>query len=469
MSDLGASLQAILSFVKARSITFTTVEVRYSQTAPLETPIIVNLPRNGIRLRFDGAEQRLRCIEVTEFSRSNITYKGTKLGKTQDSETASAGPPFRRLYQILGATFPGEYVAPPKGEYLGTYVLSWPGVAFSFPIQQSAWSPTKDHVSLLGSQAAGPALHMVLFEGKSWPEMCAKLFVYEPTSPRHLGIAGELSPADVEYASLAVTGDVLLHRKLPAGDFLIRLNETTPQDLISELGPPDATYDRSTNATAASSSSHKRTDSLSKPSNRRPQSGSTPSSYSSTATDTYETDFDSDFRDEIPADENGHQTFWCYFSHGMDILVAPPSRHTNGSASRVMSGLSPKRVVTKVVLHGNVPGTYAFNRHRRLRWELILPKAVLNSESLFEEHLRPALLQHFSSMSSTSDMLRGKVVNRSWGSSSDDTAFFLPDADADLVEGDGSEQWLGNTRLYHFPGLVFEVAENGSVTTVTVY
>lgn len=96
-------------------------------------------------------------------------------------------------------------------------------------------------------------------------------------------------------------------------------------------------------------------------------------------------------------------------------------------------------------------------------------------------------------------MRRGKVVNRTWGSagSASSSGFFLPDAEQDLVEsgtttgtqrhvvgnggavtvggaggdddGDGdSEGWLGNTRLYAFPGLVVEVGEQGAVVAITV-
>ena len=65
---------------------------------------------------------------------------------------------------------------------------------------------------------------------------------------------------------------------------------------------------------------------------------------------------------------------------------------------------------------------------------------------------------------------KGKVVNRTWGGSNgpSDSSFFLPDADEDLGDGGASEQWLGNTKLFAFPGLVFEVLEAGGVSALTV-
>jgi hypothetical protein len=81
-------------------------------------------------------------------------------------------------------------------------------------------------------------------------------------------------------------------------------------------------------------------------------------------------------------------------------------------------------------------------------------------------------------------MQRGKVVNRTWGDDgpsgssgrnggpgggdAGDSTFFLPDTDADLVEGSGSEQWLGNTKLYAFPGFTLEVLRNGAVSALTI-
>ena len=160
----------------------------------------------------------------------------------------------------------------------------------------------------------------------------------------------------------------------------------------------------------------------------------------------------------------------------MDILIGSPSEEassTTGSGHTPLTA-SPHLVVTKVIIHGNVPGSYAFNRHRRLRWTLNFPNIpyiaeTLNSEIKFEE-LKPTLMHVFHGVWPDSQMGRGKVVNRTWGGAGQsDSTFFLPDAETELVEGNGSEQWLGNTRLYAFPGLGFEVLENGAVSGLTVY
>ena len=130
---------------------------------------------------------------------------------------------------------------------------------------------------------------------------------------------------------------------------------------------------------------------------------------------------------------------------------------------------SPHLVVRKITIHGNVPGSYAFNRHRRLRWEIALPNtayiADLTSETKFRD-LNAALVHIFKG---GPEMGKGKVVNRTWGAGAGDSSFFLPDAEEDLVEGSGSEQWIGNTKVYTYPGMVLEVLDNDAVSALTVY
>ena len=476
MTDLGASLQEVLTTIKQDHDHYSKIDLLFDRRNPLEVPTIVSLPQNGLRLRFDGADQRLRLIEIVDFKKTNLVYKSSELVKVSDT---TAGPSFRRIYQIFGATYPGEYHPPQNGSLLGQYVLSWTGVAFTFPFEHSAWSSDKDHVSLLGSSAASPASSMALFEGSSWPDVRKDLFVRTPIGPRLSPLASKSRdslPSELELAKIQGEGKVLFQRRSPASSFSIVLNETTPQDLISELGPPDATHKRDASSVIGDQPMHKRANSSSNPlTNGRAGIGSQPSSYSSTGTDTFDVDFDSGDAEEDSLERASRETFWCYFNHGMDILVGPPSQNSHKSrpeSSRTHLSSSPHLVVTKIIIHGNVPGSYAFNRHRRLRWQIVLPNTEyagdLTSETTFDS-LNSALMHIFQNVWPKSEMGKGKVVNRTWGAGPNDSTFFLPDANEDLVEGGGSEQWLGNTRLYTFPGLVFEVLENGAVSAVTVY
>lgn len=446
------------------------IHLSYTQSRPLAAPIVVTLPQNGLRLRFDGSDQRLRLIEVLDFAKTRLTYKGSELVKKQED---GASATFKRIYQLFGASYPGEYM-PPKSGRTGTYVLSWSGVAFNFPLQHAAWSPDKDHVSLLGSHAASPATNMALFDGTSWAEARNTLFVKAPSAPRNPAIIAQprnALPPEIELAIMETAGRISLERRAPALPFNIILNQTTPQDLITELGAPEATHKRDIPlATDEPVNTRPRNNSRSL-ANGRPHA-TPPSSYSSTGTDTFDTDFDSGDADE-DSERQSRETFWCYFSHGMDILVGPPSDQVSmaelhGNDPTPLS-TSPHLVVLKVVLHGNVPGSYAFNRHRRSRWAIDLPGAssTSTSEHSFDE-IKPDLMQAFQGAFPESEMGRGKVVNRTWGANPTDSTFFLPDADQDLVEGGGSESGLDNTKLYDLGFLQFEVASNNAVVALTV-
>jgi hypothetical protein len=475
---LGSALQDILSTVAADKDLFTSIDIHFSQSEPLTAPIVVTLPDNGLRLRFDGADQRLRLIEVTDLTKSTLVYKGMELVRSHEITSSAAGPAFKRVYQMFGASYPGEYMPPAAGKSEGTYVLSWPGVAFNFPLQHSAWSPGKDHVSLLGSQAAAPAAQMAIFEGKTWSDSRKDLFVREPTGPRSTALASrprDSLPAEIESAIIQPGKRVIFERRQPAPPFTIYLNETSPQDLITELGAPDATFKPTIKESSPVQPNHKRTGSATRPrSGSRLHPGSQPSSYSSTNTDSFETDFDSEDADEDPAERANRAAYWCYFGHGMDILVGPPSEPEGSRGNSTLPSANPDLVVKRVVIQGNVPGSAAFNRHRRLRWTLELHNSsddlILHSECNFEHELKPTLLHTYLEAAKDAQTAMGRVINRCWDDPMD-SGFFLPDQDRDEADDGsarGSEAWLGNVRLFQFPGVMFEVLQNGAVAGVYV-
>jgi hypothetical protein len=406
-------------------------------------------------------------IEVLDFGRAKVAFKGSELAKEGSTAT------FKRIYQLFGASYPGEYIAPKTGRN-GTYTLSWPGVAFTFPLQHAVWAPEKDHVALLGSHAASPATFMAVFEGNSWPEARSTLFTKAPSGPRTAAIASQprdMLPTEVEMAQVLGKGSVSLLRRAPSAPFNIILGQTTPQDLLTELGPPDATHKRDAQ-TFADQPLHGRPRSTSRSALNGGNHASPPSSYSSTGTDTFDTDFDSGDAEDDATERAGRESFWCYFSHGMDILVGPPSdltSHQDKDLPLTPLAASPHLAVLKITIHGNVPGSYAFNRHRRLRWRVQLPtcSSEFNSENNFDE-VKPDLMEAFQGVWPESEMGRGKVINRTWGADPSDSSFFLPDAEQDLIEGVGSETFIDNSKLHNFPGLAFEVLSNGAISTLTV-
>src|SRR6266536_2820915 len=102
---LGASLHNVLTRLKAQPQTYPTLDLSYSSTESVQKPVVLSLPANGLRLRFDGPDQRLRLIEVLDFSRIQLTYKNKELVKSAqtsaqdvDPNPSPSGPNFRNVY-----------------------------------------------------------------------------------------------------------------------------------------------------------------------------------------------------------------------------------------------------------------------------------------------------------------------------------------------------------------------------------
>ena len=454
----------------------------------------MNIPSAGLRLRFDGPDQRLRLIEVLDFSKSLMVYHNVEVvRRPKASEDGTAhdapvqGPSFRHVYQrLVGPAYEGEYVAPDPGQSYGIYVLSYPGLAFSFPIKHKSWSAKADFVRMLDSAATGPATSMSIFAGSSWPEARATLFSGPAPYPRSAALAGktaETTPDEVEEVRLLGAGKAeFIRRASPS--VLVQLSETTPQDLVAEFGPPDAIflkYDNKISIHAASTSSGRRRPSMSP--GLDPHAVDTDQSSVRSYTD------DSDAEaGTSTADEDGKTScFYNYFHHGFDALVSLPKPRSptfarrQGHRASDNSNMQP--VVTKLFLHGNIPGSYSFNRHRRSRWK-ITPStdsdiSLLTSEMSFSDmgnRLRDIWHDLYADEEEEKKMHRGMVLNRGWGESPSSSIEILggfeesssPTKQSGPAASD-SIAALNNTDLFGFPGMLFEVLKNDVVSCLTVY
>lgn len=496
----------VLTRLKAQPQAYPTIDVSYSRSEPLANPVVVNLPPNGFRLRFDGPDQRLRLIEVVDFTKTSISYKDTDLVKLpersssilEQKPTSPTGPAFRHVYdRLFGPTFPGEYNSPPQNSDLrsGLYILSYPGVAFNFPLQKTAWRPEEDFVSLLSSKAAG-AISMAIFEGPSWQEARESLFARPCTNPRSLALSSrgkEHRPDEIELIRVCGNGKLDLERR-SSPTFQIALSETTPQDLAAELGPPDAIhrkYDRRL-------SIHKTRNRP--PKTRRTFSGNFATYYEDTTdtdqSSTHTVTDDSEDEDESQADSNSStnvsaECFYNYFHHGFDVFFSCPTSPSpaiptarSGLDAFVEGGNTNRLVVTKVLLHANVPGSYPFNRYRRCRWVIDAQDPeqdkVLDSETPFTTlscSLQCIWRDGFANGTSKDSAQKAMVLNRDWGDSPGSSCEILGDweegSDTQRRDDNGPNAnggpGFGNTRLYGFPGLLFEVLKNDAVSCLTVY
>ncbi|KAL2157167.1 hypothetical protein VTH06DRAFT_6388 [Thermothelomyces fergusii] len=515
---LGASLHDVLTRLKAEPQRFPKLDLMYNPADPVREPVVLGLPANGIRMRFDGPEQRLRLIEVVDFARNHIFLKPANDKErdlvrppTQDAPAAdaAAGPTFRHIYQrFLGPTYDGEYLADAE-----TYVLSYPGVAFSFPMRKQDYSDSKDLVSLLSSTAIPSS--MAVFSGDSWAqaretmwtEVLPGLKTFAP-----LAKGKDVYPDEVSLIKIHGGGKLQLFRKWTNSSFWIQLGETTPQQLVAELGPPDAIYRkndqrmyihklRTTSSTTA------------RPANghelRRQDELTDTDQSSHPASDEYDSQDDEAVEDDDEDDADmmanvSGECFYNYFYHGFDVLVStptapsrpppPPPAGQDGGASPAdpatpKAAATDRLVATKMVLHGNVPGSYPFNRHRRCRWEIsyLSPppspdspdspdSPATTSETPFpeiEERLRGAWRSLYSSEAEARQKQRGMVLNRGWGDSPGSSCELLggweESGGTNAGVGRGRGEDSTTTTLYGFPGLVFEVLKNGWVSAVTVF
>ncbi|KPI45389.1 uncharacterized protein AB675_386 [Cyphellophora attinorum] len=486
---LGLSLHTVISKIKSHPQDYPNIDLSHSSSHPTTQPIILTLPANGLRLRFDGPDQRLRLVEVLDFSKNSLAYKNTDLVKHarpmedgQAPDPAQARPSFRHIYnRLFGPAYKGEYTPPETGHRRGTYTLSYPGLAFLFPIDHKSWSDKADFVSMLSSSATGPATSMAIFEGSSWPEARSSLFGASTSlveASQIIDSSTETSPPEISIVHLRGGGQLEFLR-LNGHVTTVQLNETTPQDLVAEFGPPDAIYRKddsriSIHATAQPHSGRRRSSNISP--NLEPIDNASRSSVRS-----YSGDSDASSISGIRRDEDDAQPAWTaecfynYFHHASMRSFLIPRRITMDSSSLV---------VTKIILHGNIPSSYNFNRHRRLRWAIRLPNPNSQpqdptSETPFSDissTLRRVWHSTYGSAEEEAQQQRGMVLNRGWGDSSPDSSIeilggFEEEGKEQTSAGQPRDQEMvsDTTELFGFPGMLFEVLKNDAVSCLTLY
>ena len=496
----------VLTRLKAQVQIYPTIDVSYSPSKPLAAPVILNLPPNGIRLRFDGRDQRLRLIEVLDFTKTQLVYKNTDLVKLPEKigsemmPSSSSGPAFRHVYnRLMGPAFPGEYIPPASDSGLtqGLYILSYPGIAFTFPFQDSKWDPAEDFVSLLSSNAAAPGKSMAIFSGESWQDACSDLMNTPCSNPRSLMLSSrgkELRPREVDLVRIRGDGWVDMERGANTPSFRISLGRTTPQDLVAELGPPDAIYHKSDRKMAVYKIQHKDRKST------RASSGTFYANHEE-MTDTDQSSLQS-ATDDSDAEERSNATgnaktnssaecFYNYFHHGFDVFIsrstlpAPGFSSSEDDGNEMVEMAEPNQLVaTKILLHANVPGSYPFNRYRRSRWIIDIQASEINVElnsetpfTILSESLRQLWKSHSADGNGEDSLQRHIVLNRELAESPGSSCELLGgweesrdtqrEGSKDNVAKDGPG--YGNTKLFGFPGLLFEVLKNDAVSCLTVY
>ncbi|KAM3442118.1 hypothetical protein MY4824_001130 [Beauveria thailandica] len=494
---LGASLHDVLTRLKAEPQRFPKMDIVHSTERPVNDPVCILLPQNGMRLRFDGPEQRLRLIEITDFTKNHITFKDRDLVRLTNSTSdpgspmpgeSSSGPTFRHIYQrLLGPTYAGEFIPSSSGRQgMGIYVLSYPGVAFNFPMAASAYSPDKDVVTLLSASSSQVATSMAVFSGESWADARPTLWTEVLPSIKSATVVSrtkDVYPDEVSLVRIHGGGRLQMLRKWTNSGFCIQLGQTTPQDLIMELGPPNAIYRKNdekmdVHQGRVAGRARGRGDGADV---GRTEETMTDTDQSSMNTGSDDSDDERAVNEDSAVNPSG-ECFYNYFYMGFDVLLSKPTEPSKAAPGQPNGLLEPmavkmhhadRLVATKIVLHGNIPGSYEFNRHGRCRWEIVYPgreDQAVTSEMKFEQ-VEALMKETWASellKSKSQARQRGMVLNRGWGNSPGSSCEFLggwEESGARRAETNSDS----TTTLYGFPGLVFEVLKNGFINTVTIF
>lgn len=313
-SALGSSLHSVVSRLRGDPAAYPHMEIAYSSSDPFSYTIIVKMEANGLDLYFDGSEQTLRLISIncspSIQRRPQISYKGIELNHYESLN-------FKSVYnKIFGPTYPGSVNTEQH-----QYVLSYPGLSFSFDLPTELSSkqsevPITDETALklMNGKDSPICSAMAIHRGTSWSEVQFSLFgtsLNDSYSRLYAKICADNGTVD-----LTLQNGSTVHCKL---------HSSTMQDVFMELGPPD------------------------------------------------ERVFKRDSRLSIHnpnSEDDDTDLFFNYFGLGVDFDFDTSQ---------------PGSPIKKVILHGNVPDTSNFQKYNRCRWRLVdgENQTLADSESKF--------------------------------------------------------------------------------------
>ncbi|KAI9101793.1 hypothetical protein DFS34DRAFT_577966 [Phlyctochytrium arcticum] len=233
--SLGATIGDIIHSLREMEHVIPQVECKYGDLNPLDIDIVLNLPLNGMCMRFDPYSQRLKSIEVYDFNKLLLFYSN------QEFNSFKVLPTFVHIYKLFGPIYPGEFCKEKK-----QYVLSYPGISFMFPIPDK-YIPLSNVTDLPLSFPDGttPVLNrLYVFTGADrWQDACPNAPTSPVLSPALMADSSPSAKSPVHATSSPVLahahrGVQLPSRSSTSGSVLL-LFGTPAQDVLDALGKPD--------------------------------------------------------------------------------------------------------------------------------------------------------------------------------------------------------------------------------------
>lgn len=199
--------------------------IAYGPGQAQSEPILVTLPKLGLRLMFDnGDEQRLMLIEILSFEHLQFHHRAQLLN--------GDGPPtFKLVYnRIFGPTLPGRL-----DRAKGVYTLTYSGVALRFRVEAA-----------LLAKLEGLGTEQVLSRLNSWDRardvLCVAVAIFQgPSYEAFQERMQVLAACD----GVGVLVDILQGcATVDAGGkrHEIRIGVSLQHDVLRALGPPEGTF-----------------------------------------------------------------------------------------------------------------------------------------------------------------------------------------------------------------------------------
>ncbi|GAA5888721.1 hypothetical protein JCM5296_000081 [Sporobolomyces johnsonii] len=308
---LGSLLFNVLNHIRSYRSVYPAAKLAWDDESPSLSPIHLILTSPPLHLTFCALEQRLCRIELGSASPGSwVSYRGKRLRDERDDEEDVV----KTVRRVLGPTY-GSSQGTGGAVGVKEEMLSYPGVAFG----------------VINDGAGGSSLsRIVLTPLPAPPSVPVDQAWLHPALPDSPSVAqGDLRIAEILLDSSRKPSSVLLHfhssSESPIHPIELRIGSTTSEDVLCELGSAVRSFwkedDRMSihNASAPSPSS----------------------SDPSMALNPY---------------------FLSYPHLGVTLLLSPPQ-----------SPSSAPHLLTKVILHSNLPGEVNFGRTSRCAWRLASP------------------------------------------------------------------------------------------------
>ncbi|KAL0078302.1 hypothetical protein J3Q64DRAFT_1756588 [Phycomyces blakesleeanus] len=461
---LGSSLWDTIQLLRDRPQFFPTVELKYSQKDPLRHDFIISLPSNGIHLRYDGSLQRLKSIECFDPSKVKLVYQN---GDVSSSRTI---PTFLLIYKSFGPTYPGEFDAAKS-----IYTLKYPGLAFTFPIPlrfQTLYQSSSDLPMEFPDGTTPIASRVYLYTGSTHWQQATVPSLSKVIAEHNASIStkyGKLGRRELETIIAKPTKGATLYFptqvssnettdsarepvKTTSNTVQITLHLSTAQDILADLGKPSRIFYKEEDKMKIHSTANDLT-ALEKQDTKGDRSKASGSNNGSRAVSAEEEDKD-------PFTVHPTDYFFNYFHLGIDILID--------------GGL---HVCKKIVLHGNIPGHYDFQRYKRCPFQIVFSKKDVKQAN-GKENSNNVLVDVESDTDDndpvpvhivTAEMKAATMQKRiPW--KSNDVSNANEQKPVILTRGSSEQNPFGSTHLTGYDeGIVMEVTKNGYVPTIVLY